>query len=94
MVSQQASSRFLKTATEGELMTKSGNLFHGSTIRAEKAACRRAKNDDATKGQDHEGENKMVEWRIYPAEGHICRGKLYTRELDQPAVFIFQGNIS
>ncbi len=43
MGSQQASSRFLKTTTEGELMTKGGNLFHGSTIRTEKAAFRRAK---------------------------------------------------
>ncbi len=43
MVSQQASNRFLKTTTEGELMTKSGNLFHGSTIRTEKAADRRAR---------------------------------------------------
>ncbi len=45
MDSQQASSWFLKTTTEGELMTKGGYLFHGSTIRTEKAAFRRAKKD-------------------------------------------------
>ncbi len=32
MASQQASSRYLKTTTKGELMTKGGNLFYGSTI--------------------------------------------------------------
>ncbi len=29
------------------------------------------KSDDATSSGDHEGENKMVEWRINPVEGHI-----------------------
>ncbi len=43
MVSQQASKRFLKTPTEGELMKNGGNLFHGSTIRTEKATFRRAR---------------------------------------------------
>ncbi len=43
MDSQQASSRFLKTTTEGEFMKKGGNLFNGSTIRKEKPAFRRAK---------------------------------------------------
>ncbi len=36
MDSQQASSRFLKTTTEGELRTKGGKLFHGSAIRTKK----------------------------------------------------------
>ncbi len=43
MVSQQASSWFLQTTTEGKFLTKSGNLFHCSTIRTEKAAFRRAR---------------------------------------------------
>ncbi len=36
-------SEFLKTTTEGELMTEGGNFFHGSTILTEEAAFRRAK---------------------------------------------------
>ncbi len=46
------------------------------------------KNDDATSSRDHEGENKTVEWKTNPEEGHICRGKFHRRELDPPAVFI------
>ncbi len=74
MVSQQASSRFLKTTTEGGLMTKGGNLFHGSTIRTKKQLFGEPdeNSDDETSGRDREGENKKVEWTIYPAEGHIC----------------------
>ncbi len=43
MDSQQASSRFLKTTSESELLTNGGNLFHGSTICTEIAAFGRAK---------------------------------------------------
>ncbi len=69
MVSQQVSSRFLKTTAEGEFMAKGSNLFHGSTICTEKQLFDEPdeKNDDATSGRDHEGENKTVGWRIYPA---------------------------
>ncbi len=35
IIAQQGSSRFMKTITKGELMTKGGNLFHISTIRKE-----------------------------------------------------------
>ncbi len=52
------------------------------------------KNYDATQGCDYEGENKTVEWRIYPAKGHISRGEFHSRELDHSAVFVFQENIS
>ncbi len=52
------------------------------------------KNEDATSDRDHEGENKTVDRRIYPAEGYICREKFYRQELYQPAVFFFQGNRS
>ncbi len=95
MVSQQASSRFLKTTSEGELMTKGGTcsmarrfaqkeqLFNGEN----------KKNDDETSGGDHEGKDRTVNWRIYPAEGHICRGKFRRREVDQPTAFVFQGNV-
>ncbi len=61
---QQASSRFLKTTTESELMTKGGNLFHGSTIRTEKKQLfdePNEKSDDATSGRNHDGELKTVE---------------------------------
>ncbi len=63
MDSQQASSRFLKTTTEGELMTKGGNLFHGSTIHTKKQPFDEPneKRDDATSGRDHEDESKTVE---------------------------------
>ncbi len=52
------------------------------------------KNDNATSGREHEDESKTVESRINPAEGHICRGKFHRRKLDQPAVFVIQGNMS
>ncbi len=54
MVSQQASWRFLKTTTEGELMKNGGNLFHGSTIRTEKRLFDEPdeKSDDATSGRE------------------------------------------
>ncbi len=95
MDSQQASSRFLKTTTEGELMTQGCNLFHGSTIRTEKQPFDEPneKSGDATSGRDHEGENKAVESRINHAEGNICRGKFHSfngrlQSLDHPYAFI------
>ncbi len=48
------------------------------------------KSNDAT--SDRQGENKMVEWRIYNAEGHSCCGEIQRQELDPPAVFFFQWN--
>ncbi len=33
--------------------------------------------DDATSSGDHAGENKMVEWRINPVEGHTFTLYLY-----------------
>ncbi len=62
MVSQQASSRFLKTTTEGELMTKGDKLFHGSAIRTKKQLFDEPdeNNDDVTSVRDHGGENKTV----------------------------------
>ncbi len=52
------------------------------------------KNDGATSGRDHEGENKTAELRIYLARGQFCRGKFHGREINQLAVFVFQGNTS
>ncbi len=43
MVSQMASSRFLKATPEGKLMTKGVNLFHDLTIRTGEVAFRRAR---------------------------------------------------
>ncbi len=47
-------------------MIKGGNLFHGSTIRTEKQLFDEpdGKNDEATSGRDHEGEDKTEEWKI------------------------------
>ncbi len=54
MVSQQASSRFMKLAIYGELMTKGGDLIHDSTIRTEKAPFDEPdeKKDGATSSRD------------------------------------------
>ena len=38
---QAASSRFLKTSTDGADTTSNGSLFQGSTTRAENVLCRR-----------------------------------------------------
>ncbi len=63
MVSQQASSRFLKIAIEGKLMAKCSNLFYSATLRIEKQLFDELyeNSDDATSGGYHEGENKKVE---------------------------------
>ncbi len=45
------------------------------------------KTGDATSGRDHEVGSKTLEGGIYPAEVHICRGKLQRRG-------VCQGNIS
>ncbi len=96
MVSQQATRRFLKTTTEGELMTKGGDLFHGSTIRTEKNSfsTSQMKNMMAQLSVvTTKVTTRRYVRRTYPAEGHICGGKFHRRELDQPAVFVFQGDI-
>ncbi len=52
------------------------------------------KNGDATSGRDYEDGNKTVKWGLYPVEGLIYRGNFHKRELDHPAVFVFQANMS